>query len=146
MQIDPIFDEEHSSRPYLITQGELHDLVRDLQLPNNKVELLSSRLQQWNFLAADVIISKFRNRQESLNAFFVMEDDLVACHNINGLMVEALGIQYEPSQWRLFIDSSKTSLKGVLLHNGNSEPSVPVGYAPHMKETIENIKHPLQNI
>ena len=71
--------------------------------------------------------------------------DLVACNNINGLM-ESLGIKYEHTQWRLFIDSSKTSLKGVLLHNGNSEPSVPVGYAPHMKETYENIKHMLQCI
>ena len=26
---------------------------------------------------------------------------------------------YEPSEWRLFIDSNKTSLKAVLLHNGN---------------------------
>ncbi|XP_076031864.1 uncharacterized protein LOC143019766 [Oratosquilla oratoria] len=57
LQSDPNFNEAHSSRPHLITQGELHDLVRDLQLPKNKAELLGSRLQQWNLLAADVNIS-----------------------------------------------------------------------------------------
>ncbi|CAI9718608.1 Hypothetical predicted protein [Octopus vulgaris] len=44
------------TRPHLITQGECHDLIRELQLPTNKAELLGSRLQQWNFLAADVKI------------------------------------------------------------------------------------------
>lgn len=69
----------------------------------------------------------------------------MACNKINGVM-EAFGIEYEPKHWRLFISSSKTSLKGVLLHNGNNKPSVLVGYAPHMKETYENIKHMLQSI
>lgn len=37
---DPI--DEHSSRPHFITQGELHDLIRDLQLLKNKAGLLGS--------------------------------------------------------------------------------------------------------
>ncbi len=45
MSKDPDFDQETFSEPHLITQGELHDLVRDLKLPKNKVELLGSRLQ-----------------------------------------------------------------------------------------------------
>ncbi len=47
---DPDFDQESSSEPHLITQSELHDLVRDLELTKNKAELLGSRLQQWNLL------------------------------------------------------------------------------------------------
>ena len=36
-----------------------------------------------------------------------------------------LRIQHDPQKWRLFIDSCKLSLKVVLLHSGNSLPSVP---------------------
>jgi hypothetical protein len=44
-------------------------------------------------------------------------------------------MRHSPEQWRLFIDASKTSLKAVLLHNGNKLPSIPVAYAPSTKET-----------
>ena len=50
------------------------------------------------------------------------------------------GIDYDPSDWRLFIDSSVKSLKAVLLHNGNEFPSIPVGHSVHMKEEYENFK------
>ena len=44
----PDFEPPHSSpEPRLISQSELNDLVRDLELPKSKVELLGSRLQQW---------------------------------------------------------------------------------------------------
>jgi len=33
-----------------ITEGELNDLTRDLELPKYKTILLASRLQQWNLL------------------------------------------------------------------------------------------------
>jgi len=36
------------SSNHKITEGELSDLIRDLELPKNKAELLASRLQQWN--------------------------------------------------------------------------------------------------
>jgi len=41
----------------------------------------------------------------------------VFCYDVDGLM-NALGIEYDPQEWRLFRDSSKLSLKAVLLHNG----------------------------
>ena len=50
-----------SSEPHLISQSKLNDAVRDLELPKSKVELLGSRLQQWNFLESDVRISLFRD-------------------------------------------------------------------------------------
>jgi hypothetical protein len=46
----------------------------------------------------------------------------------------------------LFIDSSKASLKAVLLHNGNKYPSVPLAHAVNMKESNENVKLLLEKI
>ena len=43
--VDLQFNEFHQ-----ITQEELNDLLRDLNLPKSKAELLGSKLQQWNFL------------------------------------------------------------------------------------------------
>jgi len=38
------------SSNHKITEGELNDLIRDLELPKNKVKLLTSTLQQWKLL------------------------------------------------------------------------------------------------
>jgi len=63
----------------------------------------------------------------------------VFLYDVDGLM-NALGIKHDRQEWRLFIDSSKLSLKAVLLHNGNQHPSMPVGHAVHTKEPYENLK------
>ncbi|KAK4882047.1 hypothetical protein RN001_005366 [Aquatica leii] len=64
-------DEEYSAdlvspQPHLLTQSELNDLVRDLQLPKTKSQLLGSRLQQWNLLEKGAKISFYRTRQATL--------------------------------------------------------------------------------
>ena len=74
-----------------------------------------------------------------------MEGDLVYCNDIDDLMA-ALRITHDLDEWILFIDSSKTSLKAVLLHNGIVLPSIPVGHAAHMKETYDNMKQLLSCI
>jgi len=125
-------------QPHILTQDELNDLVCDLELSKSKAELLGSGHKQWNLLEKIVRISSFRSRHQQLVPFFRKEDDLVFCYDVDGLM-NALGIKYGPQEWRLFIDSSKLSLKAVLLHNGNPHPSIPVGHAVHMKETYENL-------
>ena len=128
-----------SHEPHFISQNELNDLVRDLELLKTKSELLGSRLQQWNLLADGVRISKYRECQQQLESFYFMDGNLVVCLKVHELMA-ALKITYDSSEWRLFIDSSKTSLEAVLLHNGNTMPSIPVSYAVHIKETYDNIK------
>jgi hypothetical protein len=54
--------------------------------------------------------------------------------------MEDLQLQYAPDQWRLFIDSSKLSLKAVLLYNGNKLSSIPLAHAGHMKEHYASIQ------
>jgi len=54
--------------------------------------------------------------------------------------MEVLGHEYNPDQWRLFIDSSKVSLKLVLLQNGNRFPSISLAHAANMKESYESMK------
>jgi hypothetical protein len=132
-------------QPHILTQDELNDLVRDLELSKNKAELLGSRLKQWNFLKKNVLISSLRSRHQQLVPFLRNEDDLAFYYDVDGVM-NARGIKYDPQEWRLFIDSSKLSLKAVLLHNGNQHTAIPVGHAVHMKETYENLKQLLNKL
>ena len=69
------------------------------------------------FFNKNVSIS-YRHREKNLAKFFFDEDGLIYCTNVNKLM-KTVGHKHIASEWRLFIDSNKTSLKGVLLHNGN---------------------------
>ncbi|GBP54408.1 hypothetical protein EVAR_29484_1 [Eumeta japonica] len=114
-----------SVEPHLINSEEFDDLVRDLNLPKLKAEILGSRLKQWNLLKNDVIISDQRKRHKTFSGFFTKEDGLCYCNDVKGLF-EAIGIPCISSEWRLFIDSSTRSLKAVLLHNGNKFPSLPL--------------------
>jgi hypothetical protein len=68
-----------------------------------------------------------------------MEWGLAACTDIDGLM-QTLNINHNPLDWRLFIDSSVLSLKAVLLQNGNTLPSIPVGHPVHNNESYDNMK------
>jgi len=81
---------------------------------------------------------------EEFTDFFSQEDGVVFCNDVCSVM-EVLGYEYNPDQWRLFIDSSKVSLKVVLLHNGNRFPSVPLAHASNMNESYESMKLPLGN-
>ena len=54
--------------------------------------------------------------------------------------------QYQPEDWRLFIDSSKRSLKCVLLHNDNRFASVSLAHSTTLKEKYEAVKYVLGKI
>ncbi|KAK1803855.1 hypothetical protein P4O66_003802 [Electrophorus voltai] len=138
-ETDPDFSQGASSVPHRITQEELNYLVRDLELSKSKAELLGSRLQQWNLLQENVRVTLYRKRHLQLKPFFRKVDKLVFCSDVNSLL-NVLGIQHDPQEWRLFIDSSKMSLKAVLLLYGNRLPSIPVRHAVDMKETYDNVK------
>ena len=107
--------------------------------------MLGSRLQGCNLLTSDTNISIYRSRETNLAQFFSSSGDLVYCTDIPALM-DSLGYDYLTEDWRLFIDSSKVSLTGKLLHNGNRYPSIPIAHAIHMKETYGNMQNLLEKI
>ena len=62
-----------------------------------------------------------------------MEHSLVYCGDIQGL-IEKLETVYN-SDWRLFINASKSCLKVVLLRNRNQFASVPLAHSTCIKES-----------
>ena len=131
--------------PILITQAFLNDLVRDLNLPKESAELLGSKLQHNNLLTLKHNMFLVQAKKKDLVQYFSMEKTFVYCQNIAGLL-QAMGCMYDPTEWRLCIDSSKASLKCVLLHNGNRYTSIPIGHSVHFKETYENMNMLLMKI
>ena len=138
-------DTQCSSKdPHFPNQNELDDRTRDLGLTKAKAEILSSHLKEWNLLAPSCKISKPRKQHVIFANFYAMSSDsdhslLCYCTDIQGLFQE-IGIAYSASDWHLFIDRSKRSLKAVLLHNGNVYPSIPIAHSVQMKENRESIK------
>jgi len=119
---DPDFQGPASESPHKLTQNELNDLVRDFELPKVKAKLLACEMKQWKCLDEGMKITLYRYRQKNLEEFFTMEGTLMACKAVDGLF-KALNMNHCSDEWRLFIDTSKVSLKAVLLHNGNVLPS-----------------------
>ena len=138
-------EENEPNSPILIYQDMLNDLVRDLVLSKEKAELLGSQLKQWNLLETRTKITFYRQRQDELSSFFTTKNTRCFCNNISGLM-QSLSYQHISDEWRLFIDASKSSFKAVLLHNGNTKPSVPLAYAVNMKESYESMNILLEAI
>lgn len=56
------------------------------------------------------------------------------------------GFEHNPDEWRIFFDASKTSLKGVLLHNGNIWPTIPVLHTAYLRESYLNLKLCLEKL
>ena len=80
-------------------------------------------------LQPDVKISFYRNRERKLLQYFSEDNDFVYCNDIDSFL-NAIGLPNNfPAEWRLFIDSSKRSLKCVLLHNGNRFGSIPIAHS-----------------
>ncbi|GBO16541.1 hypothetical protein AVEN_150121-1 [Araneus ventricosus] len=132
--------------PEKFNQAELNDLVRDLGLTKENAELLCSRLKEKNILTTHTSFSWYRNREKQFLSFFKSDNFLVYRADIPGLLHELEDIPYNPNDWRLFIDSSKRSLKAVLLHNESKLASVPVAHSVFMKETYESMEMLLTKI
>ena len=74
-----------------------------------------------------------------IQKLFLSRNNLVFCNNFCS-DTEAVGHLHDPVAWRLFIDSSKVSLKAMFLHIGNKFPSVPLAHAANTEEPYDSIK------
>ncbi|GBN00048.1 hypothetical protein AVEN_192954-1 [Araneus ventricosus] len=82
---------------------------------------------------------------EGIHSVFLQRGKYRFCNDVQGLK-KYFDIEYDPSEWCLFIDSSKTSLKTVLLHNGNSFASLPLGHSVHLEENYNDLSMILEKI
>jgi hypothetical protein len=117
--------------------------VTDLNLLKMQADLLASRLEERNLLQKGLTVS-YRKYKQSLSPFSPKDGELVYCNNVG--VRQELGCRHNPEEWRLFVDSSKFSLKVVLLPNRNIYPSLPIAHSVHIKETYENMDLLLKGI
>ena len=136
---DPSYETPQSLTPQQFNQPEINDLVRDLGLSKKAAKLLASSLQEKNQLSHTTKVSYYRNREQAFVPFFTEENKFVYCHNISGLLQELGMPLYHPNDWRLFLDSSKHSLKCVLLHNGKFYAAVSIGHSVYLREEHNDI-------
>ena len=97
-----------------------------------------SMLKGWNLLRQDTKVCFLPWAPWRLQGFLLRRRLRCVFNDVYSVM-EFLGHKHNPDQWRLFIDSSKKSLKVVLLHNGNRFPSVRLAYATNVKESYESM-------
>lgn len=127
----------------MITQPDFNNLVRDANLTYRSAEIVGSRLKQWKLVADDFRVTTPRKRRltQLFDECFEMDAiGLAYCSDVHRLFVR-FGTPYDAIDWRLFIDSSKESLKAVLLHNVNLQPSVPICYGRDIAENYDNMKN-----
>ena len=138
-------DPESKNKLIPFSREVLNELCRDVYLTKEKSESLASRLQERNLLEKGMKITLYRKRPEDLFALFTMKDDLCFCNDITELF-EQLETQYDKTNWRLFIDTCKDSIKPVTLHNSNTLFSLPIAYSTTMKNSYENLNAILRSI
>ena len=132
------YEPQKQLKPILFSQEQLNDLIRDLTLSEHKAELLESRLQENNLLQKNVLVSHYRKCNTDLSTVFRVNGPLCYCYDTTSLF-EKLGEDHIANEWRLFLDSSKRSLKAVL-HNSNIKLSVLIAHSVHLKKSYENIQ------
>lgn len=125
----------------------MDNLTRVLNLDKEHTEILKSRLKQYKLLEPDVLITSTRYRSHEIIPFFTTTDDgtLTFCNDVAGLF-EILNIEYVHTEWRLFMDASKSGLKGALINKGKILPTIPIAYSRTLKETYETMKLVLEKI
>jgi len=68
-----------------LTQSELNDLIRELQLTTGKSELLGSRLGEKKMFPSGVKFFWYRNREKEFRKCYAQEDQLVFCKDIRNV-------------------------------------------------------------
>ena len=137
---------ECSIEPNHFNQDDLSNLIHDLNLSKESVKVLASCLKERNFLQAKTNVTFYRNRDAEFLPYFKEYEEIVVCSHVESLLIELGMYHCDTNSWRLFIDSSKKSLKCVLLHYTNEYASIPIGHSTKLKEKYEPIKQVLDCI
>lgn len=135
--------------PVLITQDRLDYFIVRLELSKRSSEEFASLLREDQLLAPGTKVTAYRNRQAGYQNFFFVNDEktYAYCNNAHALMrYMHEDIDYRAEDWRLFIDSSKASLKTVLLHKKNKIPAIPLAYSTETSETYTVLQKILDDI
>ena len=103
-------------------------------LPKASALILGSRLKAKRMICTNITFVWYERCERKCICFFAMEHSLVYCVDIQGL-IEKLETVYNPSDWCLFIDTSKSSLKAVLFRNRNQFASFPFAHLTCMEES-----------
>ena len=133
---DDAYKPEEDNQPVPLTQGELNNLIWELNLSKESAQLLDSCLKEKYLLAPGTTFYWYQDCERELKQFFMFQDksSLVYCNKIAGLF-KSMGLEYDAMEWWLFIVSSSRRIKADLLHNWNSFSSLPIGHSVQMKET-----------
>ena len=75
-----------SNEPHLLTQGDLNDNVRDLNLSKKQAELLGSRSKGWNLLCHNTKVCLYCGRHEEFKYIFSQEDGVMFCNDVCSVM------------------------------------------------------------
>lgn len=135
-------------QPRLLDRSALDRIARNLSLSQNQTMMLVHELRSENLIGSNFNVTDcYRNRQASFAPYYVTSESntIAYCNNIAGLMNEK-NIEYNADDWRLFIDSSKSALKVVLLYFDNSKKPVPLFYSVGMTETYVSMQYILETI
>ena len=95
--IDAEYVATTSAEPHFPTKQEWNDLIRDLGLSKSGVELLTSRLNEWNLLGDDCKSTADRKKHLEFSVYFNVIEDLCYCKDVEGLF-RAIGIYHDPTQ------------------------------------------------
>ena len=139
---DDAYKPEENDHAVPLTQAEFNNLTQDLNLSKVSAQLLGLRLKEKHLLVPGTTFFWYRDLERELRQFFTFQDksSLVYCNNIAGL-IKSMDLEDDATEWRLFIDSSSRNLKAVLLINGNTFSSIPIGISVQMKETHNSLDH-----
>ena len=88
-----------------LKQVELSVLAWNLNHSKESSQLLGSCLKEKHLLTPGTTFYWYPDRHGKLNEFFALrgKSSLVCCNNIAGL-IKSVGLEYDPTEWRLFID------------------------------------------
>ena len=125
-----------------LSQTQLDTIVREFGLSKSDSEKMGRMLRSFHVLDPRTHYSHYRSRDLKYSTFFRIEDSIVFCSNIGGLLKE-LTFDCNISNWWIFIDSSCSSLKVVLLHKLSEYPALPLAYSREQKETYDTVKKTL---